>query len=142
MAASPADVLRLWFDRVWNDGDASAIDELMAPTAVPHGLPTDGTPGPAGFRPFFHAFRAAFPDIRIEITHAFSEGDLAVVRCRVTGTNLAALAGVSTAATNRAADFTGITIARVVDGKIQEAWNEFDFQRMYQQLQLQPPAVV
>jgi len=32
------------------------------------------------------------------------------------------------------AEFTGIAIVRVKDGKIIEAWNNFDFMKMYKQL--------
>jgi len=38
------------------------------------------------------------------------------------------------AATNREVEFTGMTFARVRDGQIVEAWNNFDFMSMFQQL--------
>ena len=136
MPASPAEVLRSWFARVWNDGDESAIDELYAPTAVAHGLATSG-PGPEGFKPFFRAFRSAFPNIRIEVTHTVCEGDLCTVHCRVTATNTGTL--MDAAATNRPVEFTGMTMARVVNGQIVEGWNSYDFLAMYQQLGLEPP---
>ena len=37
-------------------------------------------------------------------------------------------------ATNQRLDFRGMTIARVRDGRMIEAWNCFDFLKMYQQL--------
>lgn len=36
--------------------------------------------------------------------------------------------------TNKKVEFTGMCIVRVSDGKIREAWNNFDFMTMYQQL--------
>jgi predicted ester cyclase len=137
MPASPSDTLRIWFERLWNAGDESVIDELYAPTAMVHGLPGTLEPGPAGFKPFYRAFRAAFPDIHVEITHAVSEGELGIVRCRVTGLNAGPL--MNMAATHKSVDFTGMTMARVADGRILEAWNEFNFIDMYQQLGMQPP---
>jgi predicted ester cyclase len=139
MPATPAEILRIWFERVWNQGDESTIDQYYAPTAVANGLPSAPIPGPEGFKPFFRAFRAAFPDIRVEVMHAISEGDLGVVHCRVTGTNTGELMGL--AATNRSFDITGITMARVADGRIVEGWNSFDFMTMYQQLGIQAPPV-
>ena len=68
MPATPSEILRIWFERVWNQGDESTIDELYGPTAVANGLPAAPIPGPEGFKPFFRAFRAAFPDIRVEVT--------------------------------------------------------------------------
>jgi hypothetical protein len=44
------------------------------------------------------------------------------------------------AATNRAFEFTGMTMARVVDGRIIEGWNTYDFMAMYQQLGIEPAA--
>ncbi len=38
MALTPAEVLHTWFERVWNQADESAIDELLHPTAIAHGL--------------------------------------------------------------------------------------------------------
>jgi predicted ester cyclase len=140
MPASPSGTLRIWFERLWNQGDESVIDELYADTAVAHGLPAAPVAGPAGFKPFYRAFRAAFPNIHVEITHAISDGDLGVVRCVVTGTNTGPF--MEMAATNRSVKFTGMTMARVVDGCIVEGWNEFNFIEMYQQLGIAPPAPV
>ena len=38
------------------------------------------------------------------------------------------------APTNNPVEFTGLAIVRVEDGKIVEAWNEFDFMKMYAQV--------
>src|SRR5688572_30966707 len=73
MPASPSEILRSWFERVWNAGDESAIDELYAANAVAHGLPAAPMPGPEGFKPFVRSFRSAFPNVRVEITHIVSE---------------------------------------------------------------------
>lgn len=137
MAATPSDVLRTWFERVWNQGDAQGIDDLYGPNAVAHGQPNTPIPGPEGFRPVYQAFRAAFPNLRIEVTHAISEGDLGVVHCCVTGTHTGHLMGIPP--TNRPVDFTGMTMGRVVDGRILEGWNNYDFVTMYQQLGVEPP---
>jgi predicted ester cyclase len=140
MPATPSDVLRIWFNRVWNAGDESAIDELYADTAVAHGLPAALTAGPDGFKPLYRSFRTAFPNIQIEVLRAVSEGELGVVHCRVTATHTGELLG--TQATNRTVSFDGMVMARVVDGRIQEGWNFFDFPLMYQQLGIAPPQPV
>ena len=140
MPATPSEILRIWFERVWNQGDESIIDRYYAPTAVANGLPSATVPGPEGFKPFVRAFRAAFPDIRVEVTHAVSEGDLGVVQCRVTGTNSGELMGM--APTKRSFTITGMTMARVVNGQIVEGWNHYDFAAMYRQLGIEPPQPV
>ncbi len=60
-------LLHEWFEEVWNRGDAAAIDRLLAPDAVIHGLQdADGNEvkGKEGFIPFFRNFRDAFPDLQ------------------------------------------------------------------------------
>jgi steroid delta-isomerase-like uncharacterized protein len=135
MAQRPETVLHRWFEQVWNQKRESAIDELMAEDAVVHGIAgPDGKEirGPVAFRPFFHHFCAAFPDIRITIEDVLVDGDKVAVRCAVTATH--AGPGLTAAPTNKAANITGMCIARIKDGKIAEGWNNFDFLSMYQQL--------
>jgi predicted ester cyclase len=140
MNESPSAILRKWFERVWNAGDESVLDELYGASAVAHGQPATPIPGPEGFKPLYRSFRSAFPNIRIEVTHAVSEGDLGVVHCRVTGTHTGD--GLGVPPTNRSVDFIGMTMARVADGRIHEGWNAYDFLSMYQQLGIEPPKPV
>ena len=67
MSQTPDAVAREWFDLVWNNLDESAIDRLMHPEAMAHGLGAQPLRGPAGFKPFFHTFKSAFSNIRIHI---------------------------------------------------------------------------
>jgi len=56
---------------------------------------------------------------------------------RVTGSHAGHTLGFP--ATGRNTTFEGVSIIRVVDGKIAEAWNFYDFLSMYQQLGVTPP---
>jgi steroid delta-isomerase-like uncharacterized protein len=140
MPLSPEQVARTWFNEVWNNGSEQAIDRLMAPNAAFHGLTPPGEApivGPAGFKPFFRRFREAFPDIHIDIDQLVCQDDRVALHCTVTGTHRGGALGV--APTNRPMKFTGMGMARIVDGKIVEAWNAFDFGVMYKQLGITPP---
>jgi predicted ester cyclase len=88
--------------------------------------------GPEGFKPFFRRFRDAFPDIQIVIEDCIAEGDKATARCTVKAKHTGE--GLGVAATNNPIEFTGICIVRVQDGKIAEAWNNFDFLSLNQQI--------
>ena len=132
MSTAPADVMRTWFEEVWNQGRETAIDRLLAPDAVGHGLPGGDMRGPNAFRAVFHTFRDAFPDIRIVVEKAVTEGDIVAVYCRVTGTHTGPSLGMPP--TGRRVDFDGVVFARVADGTIREGWNCFDFLTMYQQM--------
>jgi predicted ester cyclase len=135
MALSPEAVVRAWFDGLWNKGDETTIDRLLHPDGLIRGLPTpDDQPlrGPVAFKPFYRAFRAAFPDISIELAHVVVNGDLGVAHCYVTGTHRGDFGDV--APTHRAIEVEGFAMARVVDGKVAESWNCFDFLALYRQL--------
>jgi predicted ester cyclase len=144
MPATPESVLRAWFDGVWNRGDESTIDRLLHPDGVIHGLPTpDGGPirGPHNFRPFYQAFRSAFPDLAVEIRQVVAQGDKAVAYCRVTGTHTGA--GLDVGATGRPIDIQGFAMCEVEGDSVTSAWNCFDFLSMYRQLgaeMIVPPA--
>ena len=128
-------LLRRWFAEVWNKGREEAIDEMFAEDGVAHGLADEvGNPlrGPAGFKPFFRKFRAAFPDIEVVVEDTITEGDKIAARCTVRGKHQSDSLGF--AATQQPMEITGMTIVRVRDGKIVEAWNNFDFMSMFQQL--------
>jgi predicted ester cyclase len=88
--------------------------------------------GPVDFKPFHARFRGAFPDIDVIVEDTIAEGDMVVARCSVRGRHTGDQLGV--AASNAPVEFTGIAIARVKDGKIVEAWNNFDFLRMNKQI--------
>jgi steroid delta-isomerase-like uncharacterized protein len=129
-------LIHRWFEEVWNKGRAEAIDEMFAADGIANGLADEkGAPlqrGPSGFKPFFQNFREAFPDIEVIVEDTVAEGDKIAARCLVRGTHKGDSLGF--AATNQPVEFTGICIVRIKDGKIAEAWNNFDFMSMSRQL--------
>jgi predicted ester cyclase len=139
---TPESLLRAWFDGVWGRADETEIDRLLHPQGLIHGLPTpDGQPicGPEQFKPFYRAFRAAFPDITIELCHVVSQGDLAVAHCRVRATHTGD--GLDLPATGRPIVIDGFAMCRAAGDQVSEAFNCFDFLGMYRQLgvDLAPP---
>src|SRR5882724_5051348 len=128
-------LVRRWFEEVWNKGRAEAIDEMFAADGIAHGLSDDAENplrGPADFKPFHETFRGAFPNIEVIVEDMIAEGDKVAARCSVRGKHTGDHLGV--AASNAPVEFTGITIVRVKDGKIIEAWNNFDFLKMNKQI--------
>jgi steroid delta-isomerase-like uncharacterized protein len=128
-------LVRRWFEEVWNKGRAEAIEEMFDEEGVAHGLADEtGEPlrGPANFRAFYGKFREAFPGVEVSVDDAISEGDRVAARCTVRGRHEGDSLGF--AATKQPVEFTGMTFARVRGGKIVEAWNNFDFMSMFQQL--------
>lgn len=124
-----------WFEEVWNKGRTDAIEEMLAEEALVHGLSDEsGAPlrGTADFRVFHQNFHSAFPDIQVTVEDALADSDRVAVRCTVRGQHTGDTLGFE--ATAKSAEFSGITIARIQDDKIVEAWNNFDFMSLYKQL--------
>lgn len=130
-------LLRRWFEEVWNKGRAEAIDEMLDADAIAHGLSDDeASPlkGPHDFKPFHQTFRGAFPNVEVVVEEVIAENDLVAARCSVRGTHQGDHLGI--AASHAPVHFTGMAIARIKDGKIIEAWNNFDFLKMNRQIGL------
>jgi steroid delta-isomerase-like uncharacterized protein len=139
MSPTPEALIRQWFEELWNQGKEDTIDRLMTPETVVHGLPTpDGKPirGPGAFKPFFHAFRGAFPDLRVTVVRTVAQGDTVAAHCHTTGTHLSHTLGID--ATGKQVDFWGMCIVRTRGDKVIEGWNCFDFLALYQQLGVLP----
>ena len=127
-------LVRRWFEEVWNKGRAEAIEEMFDENGIAHGLsddPANPIRGPRDYRPFYEVFRQAFPNITVVIEDMIAEGDKVVARCSVRGKHEGEFMG--RAATQVPIELTGITIVRIDNGKIVEAWNNFDFLTLYKQ---------
>jgi predicted ester cyclase len=79
-------------------------------------------------------FRQGFPNLTVDVEDVIAEGDKAVARCSVRGKHEGEFRGL--AATQAPVEFTGIAIVRIENGKIVEAWNNFDFMTMHRQVGL------
>ncbi|HEX6716465.1 MAG TPA: ester cyclase [Pyrinomonadaceae bacterium] len=137
MSEENKQLLRRWFDEVWNKGREDAIEEMFDENGIAHGLsddPSNPMRGPKDYRPFYNTFRQAFPNMEIVIEDMVAEGDKVAARCSVRAKHEGDFLG--RAATQAPVDFTGITIVRIDNGKIVEAWNNFDFMTMHKQIGL------
>jgi predicted ester cyclase len=131
MATLQNTLLYRWFDEVWNNARESAIDEMMIAEVHAKGISENNDPtkneleGINGFRSFYHEFRKEFPDIRVTVEEVVAEDDNEVARCTVEGKH---------ASSGKDVRFSGLCMVRKQDGKIVQAWNNFDFLTMYQQI--------
>lgn len=124
-----------WFERVWNQGDANAIDELCHADVLGHGLyDADGNEvrGVEAFKDFYHRFKAAFPDIRVDVLDSVQQGEMMCANCVVRATHTGP--GFFVEPTGTAVEFTGLCLVRVQDRKILESWNQFDFLKVMLQI--------
>jgi steroid delta-isomerase-like uncharacterized protein len=136
----PNQVLQRWFQEVWNEGSDSAVDALLAPHAVAHGLGKRGEvcKGPAEFRVFFRQIRATFPDAKVQVKDSIEQGDRGCACFEFEGTHLGD--GLGVPPTGQRVAFSGIVFVRVENGKIVEASNGWDQLGMLQQVGILPNA--
>jgi predicted ester cyclase len=79
---------------------------------------------------------AAFPDLHFTIEDLIAEGDKIVYRYSATGTHKGNLNGIE--ATGKPVTITGMVISRIVNGKVQEDWEQTDMLGLMQQLGVVP----
>ncbi len=132
--ATNSDFIRRWFEEVWNQGREAAIDELCAKHCVGHGQTADGTPiqGPEHFKQFWHAFRASVSAIHVEIHQTIEQGDMVVARWTLTANHTGPFMGIGPS--GKRISTTGMSIQRLADGQIVEAWDNWDQLGAFMQL--------
>jgi predicted ester cyclase len=101
-------------------GDLDALDELMAPDIAQE------------FKDGIAEVRRAFPDYQGTNEIQIAEGDMVANHFVFYGTHRGEFMGI--APTSREVRFTGLTIDRVVDGKIVENWIEGDLEDILRQI--------
>jgi len=132
---------RRLLEQSFNEGKVELIDQLVAPDAVNHDPAAPAQMrelrGPEVFKRTVSMYRAAFPDVRITVDDVIAADDKVVLRWHSEGTHRGELAGL--APTGARASVTGIGIDRWKDGKIVEAWTEWDNLGLARQLGAAPP---
>lgn len=129
-------IVRQLFEEVWNQGNLDKADVLIAQDYV-HCDPSKPLFRDLdGFKQFIGATRTGFPDIQISIENIVAEGDLVAAAYTASGTHTGDYMGIPQ--TGNAVEITGVTIFRIGDGKVAEAWWVMDTLRLLQQLGVLP----
>ena len=130
-----------FIEEIFNRGNMSIVDEILAPGFVDHEELPGGIPnGREGFKTLTTMLRSAFPDFKGTIEDILAEGDKVVVRMTWSGTQKGEFMGIP--ATGKSVSFGVIDIIRIAGGKLVEHWGQMDSMRLMQQLGAIPaPAV-
>jgi len=123
------EVIETWFRRVWTEEDSTAIEELFVPDGEARGLGANALIGPQGFKQFHSALRGLLSDFVITIDKSIEVGDWIAAVCTLQAKSRKSGAAVQ---------ITGAVMIRIVDGKLTEAYNHWDFLGMFSQLGLLP----
>src|SRR5277367_134314 len=118
-----------WFEEVWNKSRREAIDEMFPEDGVLHDGSADYR-GPEEFKHFYDGLRAQLSDVRITPLETISEGDMVCVRWSSTAKH---------SGSGKPLQVTGISILRFENGRLVEAWQNWDQHGMHLQLE-EPPS--
>ncbi len=114
------------FIQVWGNGSLDIISELAAPSfTVLYPIFPRVFQGSESFKQMMVMFRAAFPDSSLKVEEIFGEGDKVVVRWTFSGTHQGSLMKIP--ASGKKVSWTGITIYKIIKGKVVEERGEEDF---------------
>src|SRR5207245_3887711 len=124
--AQTAELSRRIFEDVWNHKNLDAIDDLISADYIHHDANSPAASGIDGYKQFVNYYMNAFPDAHFTIDDAFTDAQHTkvqndVTRWTVVGTHEGELAGIPR--TGRRFLVTGISIARIANGKITKSWN-------------------
>jgi len=119
------------FNKILNQAHFEVANEIYSPDFQNHGahrtidLKTD--------QDYARAERKAFPDLRVQVERLIAEGDFVAALGTIRGTHTAGGYG-GLPATGTPIEVRGITIWRIVDGKIRDEWTTFDALDGYSQV--------
>jgi steroid delta-isomerase-like uncharacterized protein len=130
-------IVRHLFEVVWNEAQLDAIERKWAADVVFHIRGRANAVGPDRLKQQVLSWRKAFPDFRFIVEDIIGEGDRVAIRVRFTGTHTGAdWFGLSP--TGKQIDVTEMMFFRIQDGKVLEAWEDYDELTMRRQLGARP----
>lgn len=143
------ELVRRFYDELWNRWDDAAVDELLDEAFAFRGSLGDEVRGRDGFRRYRDKVRAAFPDFHNEILDlvtgpgagsgpggAGAHGERAAVRLRYSGHHRGEVLGV--APTGTSVVYQGAAFFTASDGRLREVWVLGDVDALRRQLAPSP----
>ncbi len=110
-------------------GNFDALPAILSPDYVLH---PEGVKGADDLAAMVQGYREAIAGLTVTIDHQFTEGDYVATRTTFTGRHEGELMGAPP--TGREVEFTGLTVSRCRDGKIEEEWEIVDTVTLLQQI--------
>lgn len=126
-------VVRQALDEVWTRGNLDMADALYTASFANHDPnQPEVPPGPAGVKRTVSIWRGIFPDLAVLVDELLQVEDRVLVRFTAKGTHQGDLRGI--AATHREVFVSGMVLYRLDDGRITEAWTQWDALGMMDQI--------
>ncbi len=130
--ASNGERLLGFYKDVMNAHNVDAIDGYCVAGFTDHNPDPGQKPGLAGLKEAFKGMFTAFPDLKVKADQVVVEGDWAVARVTMSGTQKGEFMGMP--ASGKKFKIQGIDMVKIKDGKATDRWGNFDQVSMMQQL--------
>lgn len=122
-------IARRVFEEIFNQGKFQAADEIYAKDFVNHGVHRNADLQED--QAAAHWEKKHLPNLKMTVDLMVAEGDLVTVIWTLRGTNSVPIGSLP--ATGVRIEERGITVWRIVDGRIREEWTSFDELRIVRQ---------
>ncbi len=128
-------VLRRLCEQVWNKGDMTAADEILAENFTDH-IDFDVPWNRERYKLAWTRSRTGFPDLHGTIENLVAEGDMVAGWITFRGTHTGEFLGI--APTGKQVVYRLFVHQRIVNGKIVDNWGLADFGSVRRQLAVKP----
>jgi predicted ester cyclase len=109
------------FYEFWNTGDTALLDRALAPGFVDHTLPPGRPQGPIGPAYASRQFRAAVPDLQVDVEKMVVAGEYVTVHMVFTGHFTGRFGKVR--GTGQAIRFIATDLLKITDGRVTDNWH-------------------
>lgn len=142
MAAADATDVRAAAERIFNEGDVDHVDDLYVEDMVMHHVPTgEEYAGRDAFKGWIEGLRTAYPDFHVEHDDVIVGDEKFVTQYTVSGTHEGQIPGYDIEPTHASMEIRGVTVHRVVDETLVEAWWYYDNLTLLGQLGVLPESL-
>jgi steroid delta-isomerase-like uncharacterized protein len=114
------ELVRRYYEALWNRWDFALADELIAEQIAFRGSLGQTVKGREGFKAYMREVCRAFPDFHNRVEELVAEGDRVAARLTYTGTHAGALLGI--APSGRRVSYAGVALFRIASAQIAEGW--------------------
>jgi steroid delta-isomerase-like uncharacterized protein len=120
-------------EELFNQGDLSIADELIAPKAVDHNEPV-GTDCREHFKRVATMLRSAFPDLHMHTEDVIADEEKTALRITITGTHSGPGAFAGMPPSGKRFQIQQMRFARFANGQMTDSWAVIDMLAWMQQL--------
>ncbi len=121
------ELVKLFYEEVYKNGNIELIDELISPDFVSHNWPK-GLKGPEGFKMHYAKFREAIPNAEYIVKEFIAEGERVMIRWEVIGIYQKRISGINIQYIGQKISLKGVSIYYVENDFFVQRRIFFDFQ--------------